>query len=491
VYVSGMVQIDESLLRTQAFVAGEFMPAAAGASFPVLDPASGELLAEVARCGEAEAQAAVDAAAQAQPGFASWTAKRRSDVLRRLYELMLEHREDLAVLMVREEGKPLAEARGEIAYAASFVQWFSEEARRVYGEIIQAHREDSRISVLRQPIGVGAAFTPWNFPCAMITRKVAPALAVGCAVVVKPAEATPLSALALAELGRRAGLPAGVLNVVPTDREGAAEVGAVFTGSSRVRALSFTGSTAVGRKLYGDCAATLKKVSLELGGNAPFLVFDDADLDSAVRGAMVAKFRNAGQTCIAANRILVQRGVHDEFRDRLAARIDELMVASGLEVGAQVGPLIDARGIAKVEAHVEDAMEGGARVVLGGGRHARGAGFFQPTLIEGVAEDALLNREETFGPVAALASFDTEEEGLRLANDTTAGLAAYFYARDVGRVHRVAEALEYGMVGANSGTISTSEAPFGGIKQSGLGREGGRAGIDEWTELKYVCLGDV
>jgi succinate-semialdehyde dehydrogenase/glutarate-semialdehyde dehydrogenase len=482
---------DPGLLRTQAFLGGKWSSADSGTTFPVRDPATGAELARVPRCGVAETRRAIEAAAAAQPAWRARTAGERAGVLRRFHDLVLEHQEDLALLITREQGKPLAEARGEIAYAAGFLGWFAEEARRVYGETIPAHRPDARLIVVREPIGVGAGITPWNFPAAMIARKIAPALAVGCAIVTKPAEATPLTALALAELASRAGLPAGLLSVVTGDAEDAPVIGGELTASPTVRALSFTGSTEVGKLLMAQCATTVKRVSLELGGNAPFLVFDDADLAAAVEGAMASKFRNAGQTCVCANRILVQDGIHDRFVAALAERIRALRVAPGTEPGAQIGPLIDGEGFAKVERHVADATARGARALVGGRPHALGGTFFEPTLLAGVTPDMLLAQEETFGPVAGVLRFRDEAEGVRLANDTPAGLAAYFYARDPARIWRVAEALEYGMVGINTGLVSTEVAPFGGVKQSGIGREGSRHGVEEWLETKYLCWGGI
>ena len=482
---------DPGLLRTQAFLGGKWSSADSGTTFPVRDPATGAELARVPRCGVAETRRAIEAAAAAQPAWRARTAGERAGVLRRFHDLVLEHQEDLALLITREQGKPLAEARGEIAYAAGFLGWFAEEARRVYGETIPAHRPDARLIVVREPIGVGAGITPWNFPAAMIARKIAPALAVGCAIVTKPAEATPLTALALAELASRAGLPAGLLSVVTGDAEDAPVIGGELTASPTVRALSFTGSTEVGKLLMAQCATTVKRVSLELGGNAPFLVFDDADLAAAVEGAMASKFRNAGQTCVCANRILVQDGIHDRFVAALAERIRALRVAPGTEPGAQIGPLIDGDGFAKVERHVADATARGARALVGGRPHALGGTFFEPTLLAGVTPDMLLAQEETFGPVAGVLRFRDEAEGVRLANDTPAGLAAYFYARDPARIWRVAEALEYGMVGINTGLVSTEVAPFGGVKQSGIGREGSRHGVEEWLETKYLCWGGI
>jgi succinate-semialdehyde dehydrogenase/glutarate-semialdehyde dehydrogenase len=433
-----------------------------------------------------ETRRAIDAASRAMPEWAKRTAKDRATVLRRFAELMVANADDLAVIMTSEQGKPLAEARGEVTYAASFLEWFAEEGKRVYGEIIPTFRADARLMVLRQPVGVAAAITPWNFPAAMITRKLGPALAAGCTFVCKPAPQTPFSALALAELGARAGLPAGVLNVVTGDAEA---IGGGFTGDPRVRKLSFTGSTAVGKKLLAQCADTVKKVSLELGGNAPFIVFDDADLDAAVQGAMASKYRNTGQTCVCANRLFVQAGVYEEFAARLVKAVAGLRVGDGLAGPTDQGPLIDARALAKVEAHVADAVDQGARIASGGRRHALGGNFYEPTVLLDVTPGMRVAREETFGPVAPLIRFTDEAEAVRMANDTAAGLAAYFYTRDLARSWRVQEALEYGLVGVNTGLISTEVAPFGGVKESGIGREGSRHGIDEYTELKYVCVG--
>ncbi len=474
------------LLRDRAYVGGDWIPT--DATFPVTDPATGEEVARVPRCGEAETRAAIASAEAALPAWRATLADERAAILRRLVALMEEHEDALAHLLTREQGKPLREAKGEMAYARSFLTWFAEEARRVYGETIPAHRKGARLLVLRQPVGVTAAITPWNFPTAMITRKLGPALAVGCTMVIKPAEATPLSALALAALAEEAGVPKGVLHVLTGDREDAPTIGGVLTSDARVRKLSFTGSTAVGKALLEQCAGTVKRVSLELGGNAPFLVFDDADVDAAVEGCMMAKFRNSGQSCVAANRILVQAGVHDAFVEKLAARIDALKTGPGLEDGVDVGPVIDERAVAKLERHVGDAKDKGAVVKLGGGRHALGRSFFEPSLLTGVTPEMVMTREETFGPVAGVVRFETEEEALAIANDAEVGLASYFYARDVGRIWRVSEALESGMVGVNTGLVSTTVAPFGGIKESGLGREGSRHGVDDWTELKYVCV---
>jgi succinate-semialdehyde dehydrogenase/glutarate-semialdehyde dehydrogenase len=484
-----MIQLeDSSLLRTQAYVGGEWIEAAGGAMQPVVDPASGEQFAAVPAMGESETSRAVTAAAAAWPDWRGRTAKDRAAVLRRWFDLMLAHRNDLALIMTREQGKPLAEARAEVTYAASFLEWFAEEAKRVCGETLPVIQQGKRMLVLKQAVGVCAAITPWNFPAAMITRKAGAALAAGCAMVLKPAEQTPLSALALAVLAERAGLPPGVFSVITGDP---VAIGRVLTGSPVVRKLTFTGSTEVGRLLMRQSADTVKKISLELGGNAPFIVFDDADLDAAVEGAMASKYRNTGQTCVCANRILVQRGIHDAFAAKLAARAGALKVGVGTEPGVEQGPLIDQPALEKVEAHVADALEKGARVLVGGRRHALGGTFFEPTVMTGITPEMRVMREETFGPVAPLACFETEAEAIRLANDTESGLAAYFYSRDLGRVLRVAEALEFGMVGVNTGAISNEVAPFGGMKQSGIGREGSRYGIEEYLEVKYVCLGGV
>lgn len=477
---------DPGLLKNLCFIDDRWVGAADGATLAVRNPATGWLVGSIPDAGVGETQAAIRAAAQAFPGWKARTAEERARILRRWFELMLQHQEDLALLMTSEQGKPLAEARGEIAYAASFIEWFAEEARRVYGEVIPSPWPDKQIIVTREPVGVCAAITPWNFPAAMITRKVAPALAAGCTIIVKPATQTPLSALAMAELAQRAGLPAGVLNVVTGN---ARVIGAELTASPVVRKLSFTGSTETGRLLAAQCAPTLKKMSLELGGNAPFIVFDDADLDAAVEGALASKFRNTGQTCVCSNRLLVQDGVYEAFAGKLAAAIAKLQVGNGLEPGVQQGPLIDSAALTKVEALVADAVAQGARVLSGGQRHALGGTFYEPTLLADVTPAMRLAREEIFGPVAPLFRFGTEAEAIALANDTEFGLAAYFYSRDVGRVWRVSRALDYGMVGINSGVISTAVAPFGGVKQSGMGREGSHHGIDEYLETKYLCLG--
>ncbi|MDO8347975.1 MAG: NAD-dependent succinate-semialdehyde dehydrogenase [Rugosibacter sp.] len=476
------------LLRQQAYVAGHWCDADSGARAPVSNPATGATLAYVPLLGVAEARRAIFAARDAQKLWAAKTAKERAAVLRRWFELLLAHQDDLARILTAEQGKPLAEARGEIAYGASFIEWFADEGRRIYGETIPPHANDKRILVIRQPIGVAAAITPWNFPNAMIARKVGPALAAGCAMVLKPALQTPLSALALAVLGEEAGLPAGLFSVLTGDGP---TIGGEFTANPIVAKLSFTGSTAVGRLLMRQCAETIKKLSLELGGNAPFIVFDDADLDSAVAGALAAKFRNAGQTCVCANRLFVHEKVYDDFAGRFAARVAALSVGDGMTAGVQQGPLIDAAALTKVEAHVADVLAHGGQALVGGARHALGGTFYQPTVLTDVTPEMKIFREETFGPVAPLIRFRDETEVIELANRTEFGLASYFYSRDIGRVLRVAEALEYGMVGVNTGLISTAEAPFGGVKQSGLGREGSRHGIEEYLEMKYICLGDI
>lgn len=478
---------DPSLLRHQCYRDGAWCDADSGKVFPVTNPANGAVLGHVPDMGAAETEQAI---AAAQAAFADWagqTAKQRAAVLKRWYDLILAAQEDLARLMTAEQGKPLAEARGEVVYGASFIEWFAEEGKRAYGDVIPSHKADARIVVLKQPIGVVAAITPWNFPNAMITRKVAPALAAGCPVVIKPAEDTPLSALALAVLAERAGFPKGIFNVITTARP--AEVGGVLTRHPLVRKLSFTGSTEVGKLLMAQCAGTVKKVSLELGGNAPFIVFDDADLDAAVAGAMASKYRNAGQTCVCANRLLVQEGVYDAFAAKLAEAVAGLKVGPGLDGDTHQGPLINTEALDKVERLVEDAKAKGARVMTGGARHALGGTFYQPTILADVTPAMACFSEEIFGPVAPLYRFADEAEAIKLANDTPFGLAAYFYARDVGRVWRVAEKLDYGIVGINEGIISTEVAPFGGVKESGIGREGSKYGLDDFMELKYLCLG--
>jgi len=478
---------DPSLLKTDALIGGEWV--AGSARFDVTDPATGLKLADVANLGPVDCHNAIVAADKAWGPWRNKTAKERAAVMMKWFHLILQHADDLARIMTAEQGKPLAEARGEVTYGASFIEWFAEEAKRVYGETIPTTDNNKRYIVIKQPIGVCAAITPWNFPIAMITRKVAPALAAGCSVVIKPAEATPLSALAVAELAQRAGMPAGVLNIVTADAEQSIAVGQVLCSSDVVRHLSFTGSTEVGRILARQCAPTVKKISLELGGNAPFIVFDDADLDSAVEGAMVSKYRNAGQTCVCANRFYVQAGVYDAFVEKLAAKSRGIQVGNGFEAGVNQGPMIDDQAIAKVESHVADALGKGARLVAGGTRI--GERFYTPTVLADVTGDMLCAKEETFGPVAPVFRFETEAEAIALANDTEFGLASYFYSRDIGRVFRVGEALEYGMVGINTGLISTAEVPFGGVKQSGLGREGAHQGMDDYIEIKYLCLGDV
>ncbi len=480
---------DPNLLRQQAFICGTWVAADSGATVTIRDPATGATLATVPDMGAAETRRAIAAADAAWPAWRALTAKQRGAILRKWFDLIVAHADDLALLMTSEQGKPLAEARGEVLYAASFVEWFAEEAKRTYGDVIPQTIASQRLLVLKQPVGVCAAITPWNFPAAMITRKVAPALAAGCPVVVKPAEQTPLTALALALLAERAGFPAGVFNLVTASAVNAPLIGAELTGNPTVRKLSFTGSTEVGRLLMAQCAPTLKKISLELGGNAPFIVFDDADVDAAVDGAMASKYRNAGQTCVCANRLLVQAGIYEEFSQKLAAKVADLKVGTGTEVGVNQGPLIDVQALAKVEAHVADAVAQGARVLTGGKRHAKGGTFFEPTVLVDVTPAMRCAREETFGPVAPLFKFADEAEAIALANATEYGLASYFYARDLGRVWRVAEALEYGMVGVNVGLIANEVAPFGGVKQSGIGREGSRYGIEEYLETKYVCMG--
>ncbi|GJD53491.1 Glutarate-semialdehyde dehydrogenase [Methylobacterium crusticola] len=476
------------LLRNQAYLDGAFVDADGGGTVAVDNPATGETLGTVPRMGAAETERAIAAAAAALPAWRARTAKDRAAILRRWFTLIMENQEDLAAIMTAEQGKPLVESRGEIAYAASFIEWFSEEAKRIYGDVIPAHGPDKRIVVIKQPIGVCAAITPWNFPAAMITRKAGPALAAGCTMVLKPASQTPFSALALCVLAEEAGIPKGVLSCVTGSAQA---IGGAMTASPVVRKLSFTGSTEIGRELLAQCAPTVKKTSMELGGNAPFIVFDDADLDLAVKGAIASKYRNAGQTCVCANRILVQDGVYDAFAERLARAVQAMAVGDGFEAGTVIGPLIDAKAVAKVEEHVSDALEKGARIVTGGRRHARGGSFYEPTVLADTTPQMRIFREETFGPVAPLFRFRTEEEAVALANDTEFGLASYFYGRDIGRVWRVAEALDYGMVGINEGIISTEVAPFGGVKESGLGREGSHYGIDDYLEIKYLCMGGI
>ena len=478
---------DPALLKTDALIDGMWVGAAQ--RFAVDDPATGATLAQVANLGAAEADAAIAAANRAWPAWRSKTAKERGAILMKWFHLLVQHADDLARIMTAEQGKPLAEAKGEVGYGASFIEWFAEEAKRVYGETVPATDPTKRVLVIKQPVGVCAAITPWNFPIAMITRKVAPALAAGCTVVIKPAEQTPLSALAVAELAQRAGMPPGVLNIITADSEQSIAIGNVLCASDTVRHLSFTGSTEVGRILMKQCAPTVKKLSLELGGNAPFIVFDDADIDSAVEGAMISKYRNAGQTCVCANRLYVQDGVYDAFVDKLAAKVRGIRVGNGFEAGVTQGPMIDANAVAKIESHVADALAKGARLLVGG--HKLDGRFFEPTVLADTSADMLCAREETFGPVAPVFRFHTEAEAIAAANATEFGLASYFYSRDIGRIFRVGEALEYGMVGVNTGMISTAEVPFGGVKQSGLGREGSHHGIDDYVEIKYLCLGDI
>ncbi|HEY1505097.1 MAG TPA: NADP-dependent succinate-semialdehyde dehydrogenase [Stellaceae bacterium] len=477
---------DPKLFRQQAYIDGQWVEADSRKSFTVNNPADDSTLGAAPDCGAVETRRAIAAAERALIDWRARTGKERAAILRKWADLMMANQEDLAQLMTAEQGKPLAESRGEIAYAASFIEWFGEEAKRVYGDVIPGFTRDRRIVVLKQPIGVCAAITPWNFPAAMITRKAGPALAAGCTMVVKPAEQTPFSALALCELAERAGVPKGVYSCVTGD---AKAIGAELTSNPSVRKLSFTGSTEIGKLLMAQCAGTVKKLSLELGGNAPFIVFDDADLDAAVKGAIASKYRNAGQTCVCANRILVQDAVHDDFAARLANAVKGLKVGAGAEEGTMIGPLIDPAGLAKVEDHVADAVAKGAHVVLGGKRHQRGGTFYEPTVLANVTTQMKIAREETFGPVAPLFRFGREEEAVAMANDTEYGLAAYFYGEDVKRIWRVAEALEFGIIGINEGIISTEVAPFGGVKESGFGREGSKYGIDEYLAIKYLCLG--
>lgn len=479
---------DPSLFRQQAYVNGEWCEADKGGTHPVTNPATGETIGSVPLMGAAETSRAISAANDAWRQWRRKTAKERSIVLRKWNDLMLANLDDLALIMTIEQGKPLAEAKGEIAYAASFIEWFAEEGKRAGGDTIPSPSPNSRIVVVKEPIGVCAAITPWNFPAAMITRKAGPALAAGCTMVLKPAESTPFSALALAVLAERAGIPAGVFSVVTGS---AREIGAEMTSNPIVRKLTFTGSTGVGRLLMEQCAATIKKLSLELGGNAPFIVFDDADLDAAVEGAMASKYRNAGQTCVCANRLYVQDGIYDAFAEKLVAAVSRLKVGDGLQEGVNQGPLIDEKAVAKVEQHIADAVSKGARILAGGKRHALGQSFFEPTVLADVTSDMMVAREETFGPMAPLFRFKTDDEAVALANDTEFGLASYFYSRDIGRIWRVAEGLESGMVGINTGIISNEVAPFGGVKQSGLGREGSKYGIEDYQVIKYLCMGGI
>ncbi len=475
-----------ALLRSQCYINGQWVAANSGKTLTIHNPANGEQIAQVPACGAEETRQAIAAAEAAWPAWRALTAVQRGRILRRWADLMLANQDDLALIMTSEQGKPLAEAKGEIAYAASFLEWFAEEGRRAYGDIIPSPVASSRMLVIKQPVGVCAAITPWNFPSAMLTRKLGPAMAAGCTMVCKPAEQTPLSALALAVLGAEAGVPAGVFNIITGDP---VAIGGELTASPVVRKLSFTGSTEVGKLLMQQCAPTLKKLSMELGGNAPFIVFDDADVDAAVEGAMASKYRNAGQTCVCANRFLVQAGIYDTFAAKLAAKVTRLQVGNGLEAGINQGPLIDEAALNKVEELVADAVKGGATVVGGGGRHELGGTFYKPTVLTNVLPTMRVAKEEIFGPVAPLFKFHEEAEAIQMANDTEYGLAAYFYARDMGRIWRVSEALEYGMVGVNTGMVSTEVAPFGGVKHSGFGREGSRYGIDEYMELKYINMG--
>ncbi len=474
------------LLRQQAYIDGQWRDAITHHVFPVTNPFNGEPIAQVPEMGSYEARQAIEAAYAAFPVWRSKTAAERSAILRRWYNLQMANAQDLAIILTTEQGKPLSEALGEIKYGASFVEWYAEEARRIYGDVIPGHAADKRILTIRQPIGVVAAVTPWNFPNAMITRKVAPALAAGCTVVVKPAEDTPLSALALAALAEEAGIPPGVFNVVTTSHP--ASVGSELTGNPLVRKFSFTGSTEVGKLLMRQCASTVKKLSLELGGNAPFIVFDDADVDAAVKGATASKYRNAGQTCVCANRLFAQEDIYDEFIEKLSRAVQRQQVGSGLDQGVTIGPLINQEALAKVERIVGDAVAKGARVLTGGKRHSLGGTFYEPTVLAGVKPGMAVSNEEIFGPVAPVFSFKTDSEVIEMANDTTSGLAAYFYSRDISRIWRVAEELEYGMVGINTGMISTAIAPFGGVKESGIGREGSKYGIEEFVEMKYLCF---
>lgn len=479
---------DPSLIKSQAYIDGQWVDADSGETLAVTNPATGDVVAQVAKCGTAETRRMIEAAEVAQKAWAKTTAKERASALRNWFNLMMENQEDLAQLLTAEQGKPLAEARGEIAYGANYAEWFSEESKRVYGDIVPQPSNDKRIMVIKQPVGVVACITPWNFPNAMLTRKIAPAIAAGCAVVCKPANATPLSALALMELAERAGFPKGLVNMV-TGRTG--EIGAELTSNPIVRKVTFTGSTPVGKQLMAECAATVKRTSMELGGNAPFIVFDDADIDAAVQGAMVSKYRNAGQTCVCSNRIIVQAGIYDEFAAKLKQAAANLVLGSGADEGVTVGPLIDEKAAIGVCEFIDDAVAKGASITLGGGRSELGGSFVKPTILTGVTKDMRVFSEEIFGPVAPLFTFETEDEVVQMANDTEFGLAAYFYSRDIGRVYRVAEQLEYGIVGVNEGVISNEMAPFGGVKESGGGREGSKYGLDDYLEIKYICLGGI
>jgi succinate-semialdehyde dehydrogenase / glutarate-semialdehyde dehydrogenase len=479
---------DEKLFRQKAYVNGEWVGALNRGTIAVNNPATGEMLGTVPRMGAEETRQAIEAADKALPAWRAKTAKERAQILRKWFDLMMANQDDLAQLMTAEQGKPLTESKGEIAYAAAFIEWFGEEGKRLYGDTIPSHGVDKRIVVIKEPIGVCAAITPWNFPAAMITRKCGPALAAGCTMVLKPASQTPFSALALCELAERAGVPQGVFSCVTGS---ATEIGGEMTSNPIVRKLTFTGSTEIGKLLMEQCAATVKKTSMELGGNAPFIVFDDADIEMAVKGAIASKYRNAGQTCVCANRLLVQDGVYDAFSKRLAEVAGEMKVGNGVENGVAIGPLIDMKAVEKVESHIADAVNKGAHVVAGGHRHALGGSFFEPTVLTDVTTDMIITKEETFGPVAPLYRFKDEREAVKMANDTEFGLAAYFYSRDIGRIWRVAEALEYGIVGINEGIISTEIAPFGGMKESGIGREGSKYGIEDYLEVKYLCMGGI
>ncbi|MFT5658919.1 MAG: succinate-semialdehyde dehydrogenase/glutarate-semialdehyde dehydrogenase [Gammaproteobacteria bacterium] len=479
---------DQALLRTQAYIDGQWIDADSGNTLAVTNPANGEVIAEVAKCGTAETRRAIKAADKALPAWRQKTAKERSVYLRKWFNLMMEAQEDLAIILTTEQGKPLAEARGEIAYGASYIEWFAEEGKRVYGDTIPQASNDKRLICIRQPVGVVACITPWNFPNAMLTRKIAPALAAGCTVVCKPANATPLSAYAFVELAERAGIPAGVINVVTGETK---EIGSELTSNPTVRKLTFTGSTPVGKQLMAECAQTVKRTSMELGGNAPFIVFDDADIDAAVAGAMISKYRNAGQTCVCANRMLIQEGCYDAFAAKLAEAVSQLKVGYGINDGITVGPLITEKAANDVMSFIDDAVGKGATTVAGGKRSTLGANFIEPTILTNVTDDMRVFREEIFGPVAPLFKFKTEEEAIKMANDTEFGLAAYFYSRDIGRVWRVAEGLEFGMVGINEGIISNEAAPFGGVKESGQGREGSKYGLDDYMEMKYMCMGGI
>ena len=479
---------DQSLLKTRAYINGEWVDADSGATVPVTNPANDEVIAEVAKCSTAETRRAIEAAEAAFPEWRKRTAKERAACLRKWFNLMMEAQEDLALIMTLEQGKPWAESRGEIAYGANYIEWFAEEAKRMYGDTIPQPSNDKRIVCIKQPVGVVACITPWNFPNAMLTRKIAPALAAGCTVVCKPANATPLSAYAFVELAERAGIPAGVINMVTGET---AAIGKELTSNPIVRKLTFTGSTPVGKQLMAECAQTVKRTSMELGGNAPFIVFDDADLDAAVAGALISKYRNAGQTCVCANRILVQAGCYDAFADKLATAVSGLKMGDGTQEGVTVGPLITEEAANDMEAFVADAVSKGAKMVAGGNRSELGTNFFEPTILTNVTGEMRVFREEIFGPIAPLFKFDTEDEAIQMANDTEFGLACYFYSRDIGRIWRVAESLEYGIVGINEGIISNEMAPFGGVKESGQGREGSKYGLDDYTEIKYMCMGGI